>query len=107
MEKSETFFFAGGRSMAPDPLRARTRGTGPSLAFYTNGVKGYYNRVQPPPPPFEKFLDPPLRVIFVKSYHLITFSWVTASPVLKNENMACHFIKININKQQAYQTKTQ
>ena len=105
MEKSETFFFASGRTMALDPLRARTRGTGPSLSFHTNGVKGYYNRVQPPP--LEKFLDPPLGVIFVKSYHLITFSWVTASPVLENENIACHFIKININKQQAYQTKTQ
>ena len=34
--------------MAPDPLRARARGTGPSLAFHTIGVKGYYNIVQPP-----------------------------------------------------------
>ena len=34
--------------MVPDPLRARARGTGPSLAFHTIGVKGYYNSVQPP-----------------------------------------------------------
>ena len=34
--------------MAPDPLRARARGTRPSLAFHTIGVKGYYNSVQPP-----------------------------------------------------------
>ena len=34
--------------MAPDPLRARARGTGPYLAFHTIGVKGYYNSVQPP-----------------------------------------------------------
>ena len=43
--KIGNFFFAGGggggRSMAPDPLRARARGTGPSLAFHTIGVKGY------------------------------------------------------------------
>ena len=49
----------GGRSMAPFPLRAHARDTGPSLAFHTIGVKGYDNSVQPPPP-FEKFLDPPL-----------------------------------------------
>ena len=48
--------------MAPDPLRARARGTGPSLAFHTIGVKGYYNSVHPPPP-FEKFLNPPLGLI--------------------------------------------
>ena len=62
--KSETcFFFAGGRrSMAPDPLRARARGAGPSLAFHIIGVKGYYNSIHPPPP-FEKFLDPPLGLI--------------------------------------------
>ena len=43
--KIGNFFFAGGggggRSMVPDPLRARARGTGPSLAFQTIGVKGY------------------------------------------------------------------
>ena len=43
--------------LAPDLVRARVRGTGPSLAFHTIGVKGYYNSVEPP---FEKFLDPPL-----------------------------------------------
>ena len=47
--------------MDPDPLRARTRGTGPSLAVHTIGLKGYYSGVQPPPPPFEKFLDPHLK----------------------------------------------
>ena len=35
--------------MAPDSLRARARSTGPSLAFHTIGVKGYYNSIQPPP----------------------------------------------------------
>ena len=44
--------------MAPEPLRARARGTGPSLAVHIIGVKSYYNSVQPP---FEKFLDPPLK----------------------------------------------
>ena len=43
--------------MAPDPLRARARGAGPSLAFHTIGVKGFH------PPSFEKFLDPPLGLI--------------------------------------------
>ena len=53
MEKSETFLFAGGGReggvMAPEPLRARARGTGPSLAFHTICVRGYYDSVQPPP----------------------------------------------------------
>ena len=37
--------------MAPDPLRDRVRGTGPSLAIDTFGVEGYVNSVQRPPPP--------------------------------------------------------
>ena len=40
--------------MAPDPLKARARGTGPLLAFHIIGVKGYYNSVQPPPPPLSE-----------------------------------------------------
>ena len=43
------------------------------------------------------------KVIYVKSYHVITFSRVTTPPILKNENMSCHVTKININKQPNWQ----
>ena len=43
--------------MAVDPLKISRQRQGPSLAFHTIGVQGYFGSVQPP---FEKFLDPPL-----------------------------------------------
>ena len=42
------------------------------------------------------------QVIHAKSHHLKTFSWVTVSLSLKNWNMACHVIKININQKTNY-----
>ena len=34
--------------MAPDPLERSRQRQGPSLAFYTIGVQGYFSSVQPP-----------------------------------------------------------
>ena len=43
------FFGRGGRRAWPMiPLRARTGGTGPALAFHTIGDESYCNGVQPP-----------------------------------------------------------
>ena len=60
MEKSETFLY-----------------------FNTICVRGYYNSVQPPPPPFEKFLDPPLNLtqlrklfstqLTLSTFHIVEF----------------------------------
>ena len=43
--------------MALEPLKRSRQRQGPSLAFHTIGVQGYFGSVQPP---FQKFLDPPL-----------------------------------------------
>ena len=37
--------------MALDPLKRSRQRQGPSLAFHTIGVQGYFGSVQPPPPP--------------------------------------------------------
>ena len=34
--------------MAPDPLKRSRQRQGPSLAFHTIGVQGYFSSVQPP-----------------------------------------------------------
>ena len=44
--------------MALDPLKRSRQRQGPSPAFHTIGVQGYFGSVQPP---FQKFLDPPLK----------------------------------------------
>ena len=70
--------------MAPDPLRARARGTGLQLAFHTIGVKGYYNSVQPPlseipgSAPEQKFFSKTLNSLTPISYlniHYTSMAW--------------------------------